>query len=85
MCMTRLSALPEGEPVTITPLRTFPVIKDLVTDVSFNYQKAREVPAFTPTAQPARGAVHHVPAWTWSAPRSSASASNAGSAKTRAT
>ena len=51
MCMTRLSALPEGEPVTITPLRTFPVIKDLVTDVSFNYQKAREVPAFTPTAQ----------------------------------
>ncbi|HTT90540.1 MAG TPA: succinate dehydrogenase/fumarate reductase iron-sulfur subunit [Acidimicrobiales bacterium] len=50
MCMTRLSELPEGEPVTITPLRTFPVIKDLVTDVSFNYQKAREVPAFTPTA-----------------------------------
>ena len=50
MCMTRLSVLPEGEPVTITPLRTFPVIKDLVTDVSFNYQKAREVPAFTPTA-----------------------------------
>ena len=51
MCMTRLSVLPEGEPVTITPLRTFPVIKDLVTDVSFNYQKAREVPAFTPTAE----------------------------------
>ena len=49
MCMTRLSTLPEGEPVTITPLRTFPVIKDLVTDVSFNYQKAREVPAFTPS------------------------------------
>ena len=42
--------LPEGEPVTITPLRTFPVIKDLVTDVSFNYQKARQVPAFTPSA-----------------------------------
>jgi len=51
MCMTRLSTLPEGEPVTITPLRTFPVIKDLVTDVSFNYQKATQVPAFTPTAQ----------------------------------
>ena len=51
MCMTRLSTLPEGEPVTITPLRTFPVIKDLVTDVSFNYQKARQVPAFKPTAQ----------------------------------
>ena len=50
MCMTRLSTLPEGEAVTITPLRTFPVIRDLVTDVSFNYQKAREVPAFTPSA-----------------------------------
>jgi len=27
----------------VTPLRTFPVIRDLVTDVEFNYQKAREV------------------------------------------
>ncbi|MDX6278453.1 MAG: succinate dehydrogenase / fumarate reductase, iron-sulfur subunit, partial [Nocardioidaceae bacterium] len=34
--------------VTITPMRTFPVIRDLVTDVSFNYQKAREVRAFVP-------------------------------------
>ena len=50
MCMTRLSIFAEDEPVTITPLRTFPVIKDLVTDVSFNYQKARQVPAFTPSA-----------------------------------
>jgi len=47
MCMTRLSSLPSG-PVTITPLRTFPVIRDLVTDVSFNYEKARQVPAFSP-------------------------------------
>ena len=29
-------------------MRTFPVIKDLVTDVSFNYEKAREVPSFAP-------------------------------------
>ncbi|HUB68831.1 MAG TPA: succinate dehydrogenase/fumarate reductase iron-sulfur subunit, partial [Acidimicrobiales bacterium] len=50
MCMTRLSIFAEDEPVTITPLRTFPVIKDLVTDVSFNYQKARQVPGFTPSA-----------------------------------
>jgi succinate dehydrogenase / fumarate reductase iron-sulfur subunit len=48
MCMTRMSTLPEGEPVTITPMRAFPVIRDLVTDVSFNYQKAREVQAFVP-------------------------------------
>jgi succinate dehydrogenase / fumarate reductase iron-sulfur subunit len=34
--------------VTITPLATFPVIRDLVTDVGFNYVKARQVPAFSP-------------------------------------
>ncbi len=48
MCMTRLSSLPPGEPVTVTPLRTFPLVKDLVTDVSANYGKAREIPSFTP-------------------------------------
>ncbi|GAA0666407.1 succinate dehydrogenase/fumarate reductase iron-sulfur subunit [Kitasatospora atroaurantiaca] len=48
LCMTRMSALPPDEPITITPLRAFPVIRDLVTDVSFNYAKAREVPGFIP-------------------------------------
>ncbi len=47
-CMTRMSTFTEDETVTITPLRTFPVIRDLVTDVSFNYEKARETPAFAP-------------------------------------
>jgi succinate dehydrogenase / fumarate reductase iron-sulfur subunit len=47
-CMTRMSTFEEDETVTITPLRTFPVIRDLVTDVSFNYQKAWETPAFAP-------------------------------------
>jgi succinate dehydrogenase / fumarate reductase iron-sulfur subunit len=50
MCMCRMNTFEEGETVTVTPLRTFPVIKDLVTDVSYNYQKAREVPAFAPPA-----------------------------------
>ena len=49
-CMTRMSIFEEGETVTVTPLRTFPVIRDLVTDVSFNYEKAREMPAFAPPA-----------------------------------
>ncbi|OLE21629.1 MAG: succinate dehydrogenase/fumarate reductase iron-sulfur subunit, partial [Actinobacteria bacterium 13_1_20CM_3_71_11] len=49
-CMTRMSVFGDGETVTVTPLRTFPVIRDLVTDVSFNYQKARELPAFAPPA-----------------------------------
>ena len=46
MCMTRMNTFAEDELVTVTPLRTFPVIRDLVTDVSFNYKKAQEVPAF---------------------------------------
>jgi succinate dehydrogenase / fumarate reductase iron-sulfur subunit len=48
LCMTRMSTLPAEQPVTITPMRTFPVIRDLVTDVSYNYQKAREIRAFMP-------------------------------------
>jgi succinate dehydrogenase / fumarate reductase iron-sulfur subunit len=46
--MTRMSTFGENEVVTVSPIRTFPVIRDLVTDVSFNYQKAREIPSFTP-------------------------------------
>ncbi len=48
LCMTRMSTLPLEQPVTVTPLRTFPVIRDLVTDVSYNYRKAREVHSFMP-------------------------------------
>ncbi len=48
LCMTRMSTFAESDTITVTPLRTFPVIRDLVTDVSFNYVKAREIPAFAP-------------------------------------
>ena len=48
MCMTRMNMLPPGEPITVTPLRTFPIVRDLVTDVSFNYEKAKQVPPFKP-------------------------------------
>jgi succinate dehydrogenase / fumarate reductase iron-sulfur subunit len=48
LCMTRMSTYSPDEVVTVTPLRTFPVLRDLVTDVSFNYDKAREIPAFEP-------------------------------------
>ncbi len=54
-CMTRMSTFTAAETITITPLRTFPVIRDLVTDVSFNYEKARETPAFAPPAGVAPG------------------------------
>jgi succinate dehydrogenase / fumarate reductase iron-sulfur subunit len=50
MCMTRMDQLPAGEPVTVAPMRTFPVIRDLVTDVSFNYEMARRMPALKPRA-----------------------------------
>ena len=44
MCMTRMDIFKEGEPITISPIRTFPLIRDLVTDVSYNYEKAKQVP-----------------------------------------
>jgi succinate dehydrogenase / fumarate reductase, iron-sulfur subunit len=47
MCMTRLSTFEESDTVTVTPMRTFPVIRDLVTDVSYNYEKAKEIPPAT--------------------------------------
>jgi succinate dehydrogenase / fumarate reductase iron-sulfur subunit len=45
MCMTRMDSLPPGEPVTVTPMKTFPLHRDLVTDVGFNYGVARRIPA----------------------------------------
>jgi succinate dehydrogenase / fumarate reductase iron-sulfur subunit len=48
LCMARMSTLDPESTVTVTPMRTFPVIRDLVSDVSYNYRKAREVPAFVP-------------------------------------
>jgi len=55
MCMTRLSDYDEAETITVTPMRAFPVIRDLVTDVSFNYEKAKELPSFAPPARDADG------------------------------
>ena len=48
MCMTRMSVFSQDETITVTPMRAFPVVRDLVTDVSFNYEKAREVKSFVP-------------------------------------
>src|ERR1700719_2660158 len=35
MCMTHLTDMPPGEPIQIEPMRAFPHLKDLVTDVSW--------------------------------------------------
>jgi succinate dehydrogenase / fumarate reductase iron-sulfur subunit len=55
LCMTRLSSYDPAETITVTPLRTFPVVRDLVTDVSYNYRKAEQVPAFAPEPRGADG------------------------------
>ena len=47
-CKTRVDSLPPGEPITVRPIKTFPVIKDLVTDVSWNYKVNKKIPPFQP-------------------------------------
>jgi succinate dehydrogenase / fumarate reductase iron-sulfur subunit len=48
MCMTRLDSLDLDEPVTVEPMRAFPLIKDLVTDVSWNYRAKQGIKPFKP-------------------------------------
>jgi succinate dehydrogenase iron-sulfur subunit len=48
MCMTRLSDLDLEQPVTVEPMKAFPVIRDLVTDVSWNYGVKRKIKRFKP-------------------------------------
>ena len=48
MCMTRMETLPTEEPIVLRPMKTFPIIKDLVTDVSWNYRINKMIPPFTP-------------------------------------
>jgi succinate dehydrogenase / fumarate reductase iron-sulfur subunit len=48
MCMTRLSQLPLDKPVTVEPLKAFPQVKDLITDVSWNYEVKKRIKKFKP-------------------------------------
>ncbi|HKJ03875.1 MAG TPA: succinate dehydrogenase/fumarate reductase iron-sulfur subunit [Longimicrobiales bacterium] len=48
MCMTRLEDLPRDRPITVEPMRAFPIIRDLVTDVSWNYEVKKKIRPFTP-------------------------------------
>jgi succinate dehydrogenase / fumarate reductase iron-sulfur subunit len=51
MCMTRMDDtrfIQPDQPVIIEPMHTFPIIKDLVTDVSWNYEINKRIPAFKP-------------------------------------
>jgi succinate dehydrogenase / fumarate reductase iron-sulfur subunit len=48
MCMTRLDQVNLDEPVTIEPMKAFPILKDLVTDVSWNFQVKKRIKPFNP-------------------------------------
>jgi succinate dehydrogenase / fumarate reductase iron-sulfur subunit len=48
MCMTRMDTLPLDQPITIEPMKAFPLIRDLVTDVSWNYRVKKQIKPFRP-------------------------------------
>jgi succinate dehydrogenase / fumarate reductase iron-sulfur subunit len=47
MCMTRMADLPP-EPIKIQPIRAFPVVRDLVTDLSWNFEVKKAIRPFKP-------------------------------------
>lgn len=48
MCMTRLSDIDLTQPVKIEPMKAFPLIRDLVTDVSWNFAAKKKIKPFKP-------------------------------------
>jgi len=48
MCMTLLNTLALDKPITIEPMKAFPHLKDLVTDVSWNYEVKKRIAKFKP-------------------------------------
>jgi len=84
MCMTRMDRFPEGQPINHAPMKTFPLIKDLVTDVSWNYEINKRIRPLRPKA-PEAGRTWRMQQDDIDASRSSASASSAFSARTSAT
>ncbi|MCS7046453.1 MAG: succinate dehydrogenase/fumarate reductase iron-sulfur subunit [Gemmataceae bacterium] len=48
MCMTQLAHLPLEQPIVLEPMKSFPLIKDLVTDVSWNYEVKKSIKPFKP-------------------------------------
>jgi succinate dehydrogenase / fumarate reductase iron-sulfur subunit len=48
MCMARLKDLPLDRPVVVEPMRAFPPIRDLVSDVSWNYRVKPTIRKFAP-------------------------------------
>jgi succinate dehydrogenase / fumarate reductase iron-sulfur subunit len=55
MCMTRMDTVNTDRPIKLQPIKAFPLIKDLVTDVSWNYKVNKMIPAFKPKPKEADG------------------------------
>jgi len=54
-CMTRMNTFKAEEVITLQPLKTFPLIKDLVSDVSWNYEQDKKIVPFQPRAKDSDG------------------------------
>ena len=54
-CMTRMNQFGAAETIAVQPMKTFPVVKDLVTDVSWNYEQNKRIPPFRPRPRPPDG------------------------------
>jgi len=54
-CMTRMNSYAEDEVIEVQPVKTFPLIKDLVSDVSWNYKQNKRIAPFSPRARDADG------------------------------
>ena len=54
-CMTRLSDYPPAQVIQVQPMKAFPIIRDLVTDVSWNYDQNKRITPFTAGPRPADG------------------------------
>ena len=85
MCMTRLNQIPLDKPVTIEPMKTFPLIRDLVTDVSWNFEVKKTIKKFKPRKPDAPDGSWRMSRRMWTGRRSSASALSASCARTFAT
>jgi len=48
MCKARLDHYPPDQPISVRPMKTFPIVKDLVTDVSWNFEVNQRIPPFKP-------------------------------------
>ena len=47
-CMTRMNTFKAGETITLEPIKAFPLIKDLVADVSWNFEQNKKIAPFKP-------------------------------------